>query len=81
MLGNAACNHTETGKYTRGTPGSRECPAIASLSSVRLLHRSDERPPGTGGNAQRLPVTVLGVSHDDGLGSTGDFYALATVRT
>jgi hypothetical protein len=54
---------------------------MRALSRSRLLHRCDERPPRTGGHAQRPSIAVLGVSHDDGVGGTGDFYALAAVRT
>jgi hypothetical protein len=64
----------------RGMPiaeDARDC----CWSRARLLHRGDERAPGTGGYAQRLPVAVLGVSHHHGVDRTGDLYALATVRT
>jgi hypothetical protein len=48
---------------------------------VRLFRRRDERPPRACGHAQRPSVAVLGVSHEDGADSAGDFYALAAVRT
>ena len=67
-----------TGGHPRQPGMPRDCELYRL---VRLLRRRDERPPRADGHAQRPPVAVLGVSHDDGVGSAGDFYALATVRT
>jgi hypothetical protein len=81
MVGNAVRNRTETAANTsRGILDSRGRPVTAD-ELERLLHRGDECPPRTGGHAQGLSVAVLGVPHHHGVGSTGDLYALATVRT
>src|SRR5260370_28180275 len=72
----------ETPKRQAGHPRNRGCPASNGLwSRDWSLHRLDERSPRTGGHAEHAAVAVLGVAHHDRVGGTGDFYALATVRT
>ena len=46
------------------------------------LHLRDEGSPRAGGHAQgAAALAILGVAHHDRVDGTGDFYALATVRT
>ena len=82
VAGNAAYDVRETPKRTRGILGTEDAPRGYGLwSRACSLHRRNERTPCNGGHAQYAAVAVLGVAHHDRIGSTGDFYALATVRT
>ena len=78
VVGNATDNDWEGRRGILGTGDARE---YGLWSRACSLHRRDERMPCTGGHAQYAAVAILGVAHHDRIGGTGDFYALATVRT
>ncbi len=56
-------------------------PSTRTYTRAWSLHLRDERSPRAGGHVQGAALAILGVAHHDRVGGTGDFYALATVRT
>jgi hypothetical protein len=62
-----------------GAPSGARMPRDRAVSCAWLLDRRDERAPSAGGHAEHVAGSVFAVSHQDGVGRGGDFYALAAV--